>query len=181
MSDPNAVLGFWFEDTPKEAWFKVDPEFDRLLRERFGDLYEDAKAGRLDSWADTAEGALALVVVLDQFSRNMFRGTSAAFARDAKARAIADLAVARGFDRTLSPPKRGFLYLPFEHSESLDDQKRCVALFGAAGDDADGLLWAVKHLRIIERFGRFPHRNRILGRESTPEEVEFLTQPDSSF
>lgn len=144
-------------------------------------MHENALAGRLDAWAESIDGALALVIALDQFPRNMFRGTPRAFAADAKAREIADQAISRGFDRVLLPPKRGFLYLPFEHSEKLEDQKRCVALFEAAGDDADGLLWAVKHLRIIERFGRFPHRNRILGRESTPEEIEFLTQPDSSF
>ena len=181
MTASAGVLRFWFDETPREAWFKLDQEFDQRVRDRFLSLHEDAALDRLDGWAETVDGALALVIVLDQFPRNMFRGTPAAFATDAKAREIADRSVKRGFDRALLPPRRGFLYLPFEHSESLDDQKRCVALFEAAGDDSEGLEWAIKHLRIIERFGRFPHRNRILGRESTPEEIEFLTQPGSSF
>jgi uncharacterized protein (DUF924 family) len=181
------VLDFWFgaTDSPefgtyREAWFTVDFAFDQSVRERFLDDYRRAAADALDGLAATAEGALALVVMLDQFPRNMFRGTAAAFATDSKALGIADAALACGFDRTLRPLQRLFLYLPFEHSEQLADQERSVALFQALGD-AKLLDAAVRHRDIICRFGRFPHRNKALGRASTPEEAAFLAEPGSSF
>lgn len=181
------VLNFWFgaPDSPafgsyREAWFTVDPAFDQAVRERFLDDHRRAADGALDGLAATAKGALALVVMLDQFPRNMFRGTAAAFATDPKALAIADAALARVLDRTLRPVQRLFLYLPFEHSERLADQERSVVLFEALGD-AKLLDVAVRHRDIIRRFGRFPHRNKALGRASTPEEAAFLAEPGSSF
>jgi len=181
------VLDFWFgpSDSPefgtyRDAWFVVDPTFDQIARERFLNDYRRAAEGRLDGLAATAEGALALVILLDQFPRNMFRGSTQAFATDTKARAIADVALVRGFDRAMLPVQRLFLYLPFEHSETPADQERAVALFEALGD-AKLLEYAVQHRDIVRRFGRFPHRNQILGRASTAEERAFLAEPGSPF
>jgi uncharacterized protein (DUF924 family) len=184
------VLDFWFgrEGEPgygefREAWFKRDPEFDRLIRDRFEPLYEEAAAGELDDWKEEARSCLALVIVLDQFPRNMYRGDPRTYATDAKAQEIADYAVDRALDRELPPSQRGFLYMPFMHSENLEHQCRSVELFyGLEGARESGSPdYAVRHMEIIERFGRFPHRNEILGRQTTPEEAEFLTQPGSSF
>ena len=186
-----AVNGFWFGDADDPAygqdrpqWFKKDPAFDTEIEARFLKVIDNAAAGHLDMMAESPEGAVALVVILDQFPRNVFRGDARAFAHDHKALAIARRAVERGFDAEVMAVMRKFLYLPFEHSERLDDQRRAVELFEALageGGDADGLHWAHKHLDIIERFGRFPHRNAALGRPSTAEEEQFLTQPGSSF
>lgn len=178
---------FWF-GTPgspdrgrkREAWFKADDAFDAEIRSHFLADLETAARGGFDSMADGSIGALALIILLDQFPRNMFRGTPRAFATDPKARSIAEATVAQGFDQTLTGIERAFVYLPFEHSERLEDQDRSVALFEALGD-AESLDYAVQHRVIIERFGRFPHRNAILGRESTPEEEAFLKEPGSSF
>src|SRR5262249_9761011 len=137
------------------------------------DTYVAAAAGLLAAWEEDAESALALLIVLDQFPRNMFRGDPRIYAADPVARAVADRAIARGFDRRYAPPERQFFYLPLEHSENLADQERCGALNRAA-EDADGVKWAEIHADIIRRFGRFPHRNRILGRTTTPEEQAFL-------
>src|SRR5262249_29385036 len=139
---------------------------------RFLATYEAAAAGRL-AWDETPEGALALVIVLDQFPRNMFRGSPRAFAADPLARQVAGRAVARGFDQRFAVPERGFFYLPLEHSEEVADQERCVALNRASGD-ADAVKWAELHADIIRRFGRFPHRNKLFGRVTTPEEQAFL-------
>ena len=184
------VLDFWFgrEGEPgygefREAWFKKDPEFDQLIRDRFEPLYEQAAAGELDGWKMEARSCLALVILLDQFPRNMYRGDPRTYATDHKAHEIAEYAVDRALDRELPPVQRGFLYMPFMHSENLEHQRRSVELFrGLEGvAEADSTEYAVGHMKIIERFGRFPHRNEILGRQTTPEEAEFLTQPGSSF
>ena len=169
---PGEVLAFW-QSAGADKWFTKDDALDTAIRDRFLATYEAAAAGRLAHWETTAEGMLALLIVLDQFPRNMFRGSARTYAADPLARAIADRALARGFDRAVTPALRTFFYLPFEHSENLADQERCVALNRAAGD-ADGLKWAELHADIIRRFGRFPHRNDVLGRATTPEEQAFL-------
>ncbi len=177
---PDEVLRFWFEETPPDRRFRADPKFDAEIARRFGDAVEAAGRGELDHWQETPEGALALVVLLDQFPRNIHRGSPRAFAFDAKAREVARRAIAAGFDRKLPRGRRAFFYLPFEHSEDLTDQVRAVHLFATLGDE--GLLdWAFRHWRIVARFGRFPHRNAVLGRTSTPEEERFLATPGSGF
>jgi len=169
---PEGVLSFWRAAGPKR-WFAVDPAFDAEIRERFLATHEAAASGRLSAWEDTAEGSLALLIALDQFPRNMFRGAARAFSTDAQALAAARRAIARGFDRAISMPERNFFYLPFQHSENIADQERCCALCEATGD-AEAVKWADIHLDVIRRFGRFPHRNAALGRVSTPEEIAFL-------
>lgn len=178
MTDPRAaqVLDFWFTPGMERRWFTADTDLDRQLAERFGQDLAQAAQGQLDHWLDDAQGALALVILLDQMPRNVFRGKYQAFAFDSKALAVAEGALLRGHARGLPPLRRRFLYLPFEHSESLADQKYCVALFEADGDDPEGLEYARQHLAVIERFGRFPHRNAALERENTPEEEEYLAQ-----
>lgn len=186
-----ALLDFWFGapgtpecDAYREIWFKSDPAFDADLAVRFGDDHRRAKAGGCDLWLDDPAAALALVLLLDQLPRNTERGRPAAFACDAVARAAARTALDRGHDRGLVPVRRGFLYLPFEHSEDLTDQELSVALFTAmpVGPRYDSALdYARRHHAIIARFGRFPHRNLALGRRSTAEEEEFLREPNSSF
>ena len=166
------VLAFWRE-AGAERWYTRDADFDATMRERFLDLWQDAAAGRLASWEDSDDGALALVIVLDQFPRNMFRGLAKAFSSDALAREVAVRALARGVDARTDPPLQQFLYLPFMHSEDLADQIRCVDLFHG-GDDPENLRYAEVHADIIRRFGRFPHRNRVLGRTTTPEEQAYL-------
>src|SRR5262245_54558001 len=157
---PADVLRFWRAAGP-DRWYAKDDAFDTAIREQFLSTYEAAAAGTLSDWEASAEDALALVIVLDQFARNMFRNEGRAFAADPLARAVADRAIARGYDRELEPTERQFLYLPFEHCETLADQERCVALFRALGD-ADLVKWAELHADIIRRFGRFPHRNAVL-------------------
>jgi uncharacterized protein (DUF924 family) len=168
---PAEIVAFWRDAGPKK-WFKKDAAFDAEIARRFMPAYEAAAAGVLSEWEATAEGALALLLLLDQFPRNMFRNSARAFAADPLARAVADRAIGRGFDMTF-PAERGFFYLPFEHSELLADQDRCVALCRATGN-ADTLKWAELHADIIRRFGRFPHRNSVLGRATTADEQEFL-------
>ena len=172
IDSPESVLAFWREAGSKK-WFTKDSAFDEAIRARFLETYQTAAAEKLSGWERTAEGALALVIVLDQFPRNMFRGDARTYAADALARAVAERALARSFDRQVPSPEWQFFYLPFEHSESLPDQERCCALFAAAGD-ADLLKWAELHADIIRRFCRFPHRNGVLGRATTPEEQAFL-------
>lgn len=187
MGDPAEVLGFWFGVTPGAArpeWFRKDAPFDAAIRERFGAVHEAAARRELDAWRAAPESMLALVVVLDQFSRNLHRGDARAFSQDAYALACANEALARGDDKVLLPVQRQFLYLPLEHSEDLADQERCIGLMRALEEfeQTRGLTeWAVKHRDIVARFGRFPHRNAALGRASTPEEIEFLKQPGSRF
>jgi len=156
-----------------QRWFTKDAAFDDEIRRRFLALHEDAAAGRLVGWETTAEGTFALLILLDQFPRNMFRGQARAFATDSMARAIAAGALVHGFDAQAPDGMRGFFYLPFEHSENLADQERAVSFYNATGD-ADGLKWAELHADIIRRFGRFPHRNAALDRATTPDEQAFL-------
>jgi uncharacterized protein (DUF924 family) len=172
IASPESVLAFWRE-AGHDKWFKKDVAFDDAIRTRFLETYEAAAAEKLSEWERTAEGALALVIVLDQFPRNMFRGHARAFAADPLARAVAVRALERGFDRQTALPARQFFYLPFEHSETMADQEKCCELFAATGD-ADLLKWAELHANIIRRFGRFPHRNAALGRAMAPEEQSFL-------
>jgi uncharacterized protein (DUF924 family) len=169
---PQAVLAFWREAGPKK-WFTKDTVFDDAIRTRFLSTYEAGAAGKLADWENTAEGALALVIALDQFPRNMFRGSARAFAADPLARQVSNRAIAKGFDGLVPQDERQFFYLPFEHSELLADQERCMALFRALGD-AESLKWAELHADIIRKFGRFPHRNAALGRTTTAEEQVFL-------
>jgi uncharacterized protein (DUF924 family) len=185
------VLDFWFghEGEPeygqfREAWFRKDPEFDARVTKQFSDLYEEAAVGNLDGWLDDAESCLALVIVLDQFPRNMFRGGGRIHAEDDRALGASKYAVEHALDRELPAFQRMFLYMPFMHSENVEDQRRSVELFERlAGEEGapDVVSYAVGHRDIVEQFGRFPHRNEILGRETTPEEAVFLTKEGSSF
>lgn len=176
------VLDFWFVETAPVQWFQKNDVFDDMIRERFLPLYEMAKDGFCDAWKKDADGVLALCIVLDQFPRNMFRETPQAFATDGKALVISREAISKGFDQVLIPGKRRFLYLPFEHSENIDDQKQCVAFFEAMKEeDPLGYEYAIRHLRIIEKFGRFPHRNEALGRVNTLEETAYLAEPGAGF
>lgn len=179
-AEAQAVLDFWFAETEPEKWFRKDDGFDASVRARFADLYDRAAAGGCEGWSETPRGCLALIIVLDQFPRNMFRGAARSFATDAAACALTKLALDRGFDATLSVREKQFLYMPLQHSEDATDQALSVERNGATGD-AELLKYAEAHKRIIDRFGRFPHRNDILGRATTPEEAAFLTQPGSSF
>lgn len=172
LPSPADIVAFWRKAGP-EKWFAKDAAFDAEIRQRFLPAYEAAAAGRLDDWQGTAEGAYALLILLDQFPRNLFRGSPQAFATDAKALAIARHAVATGFDKSYEPPEQRFLYMPFMHSEALHDQEHCIALCAAA-DDADGVKYAEIHRDIIRDFGRFPHRNAVLGRKTTAAEQAFL-------
>jgi uncharacterized protein (DUF924 family) len=167
------LLAFW-RAAGAARWFRADPSFDAELRERFLPLHEAAVAGELADWASHAEGALALVLLLDQFPRNAFRGTARMYAGDALARAAADAAIGAGFDRAVDPALRGFFYLPFMHSEQLADLDRCVQLNEAVGGES--LRFARHHRDIVARFGRFPHRNALLGRASTEAEKRFLAE-----
>jgi uncharacterized protein (DUF924 family) len=166
------VVAFWRDAGPKK-WFEKNDAFDREIRERFGALHAEAAAGKHDGWAETAEGALALLILFDQFSRNLFRGSAETYAKDAKAREIAHRAIAAGFDRQVDPDIRKFFYMPLMHSESILDQERCVALSHALGD-AGTFEYARHHAGIVRRFGRFPHRNALLGRHTGPAEQAFL-------
>ena len=167
------VLRFWFEEIPREAWFRKDAAFDARIAERFVALHGQLSRVDPDGVLASPESALAAVIVLDQFSRNMFRGQPKSFASDALALEIAERAIAAGFDRRLSPDGRVFLYLPFEHSENPAVQARCIDLYTTLGI-AEFIPYAKGHKDIIDRFGRFPHRNAILGRSSTAEEIEFM-------
>ena len=189
QSKPARVLLFWFGGPGEHGkrhkrWFEKNPDFDREIRERFLSLYEEAAVGQLSYLKESAASCLALIVVLDQFPRNMFRGTRRAFAADTLALDAARHALAQGYDRTMLPVERLFTYLPFEHSETLADQLTACELCSslqAFEETADVHRFAVVHRDIVARFGRFPHRNAILGRASTPEEIEFLKQPGSGF
>jgi len=174
------VLSFWFEETKPDQWFKKEEAFDARIRERFLALHAALTARRQEELVTDARTALAAVIVLDQFSRNMFRNTPRAFAADPQALAVAQVAIARGFEAALTKDERVFLYLPFEHSEDRGVQARSVALMATLADP-ELSKWSEAHRAIIDRFGRFPHRNRVLGRVSTAEELEFLRGPGSSF
>jgi uncharacterized protein (DUF924 family) len=172
LASAHDVVSFW-QAAGYDRWFKKDTAFDDEIRTRFLATHEAAAAGKLAGWEQNAEGALALLILLDQFPRNMFRGTSQAFASDVLARDVARRAIARGADQRIDPVLLEFLYLPFMHSEHLPDQLHCVALFQNT-DNAENLKYAREHADIIRRFGRFPHRNRLLGRDTTPDEQAFL-------
>jgi len=171
IATPAEILAFW-RDAGPDKWFTRDDALDAAIREKFLATYEAAAAGQLADWERSAEGTLALLIVLDQFPRNMFRGDARTYAADSQARAVAHRALKRGCDQDVPEAERGFFYLPFMHSEDMDDQLRCVALYREAGDA--NLSYAERHADIIRRFGRFPHRNAILGRETTPEEQAYL-------
>ena len=172
-----ALVRFWCEAGPGR-WFRRDEAFDAVLRARFGDLQRAAVEGGFEDWEGTARGALALVLLVDQLPRNLHRGAAAAFAGDARARAVADRALARGYDHEVGPDLAVFFIMPFEHAEDAAAQARAVALFeahvAAHGDPRRHLRYARLHAALIARFGRFPHRNAALGRESTPEELAYL-------
>ncbi|MCC3428302.1 MAG: DUF924 domain-containing protein [Microcoleus sp. PH2017_01_SCD_O_A] len=187
----NEVLDFWFgrSNSPEfgkvqKKWFEKDADFDTEVRSLFLAEYELAASGKLYSWQDSPENCLALIILLDQFPRNMFRENPQAFATDSKALAAAQHAVNNNFDRELLTVQKWFIYLPFEHSENLEHQEKSVELFRQLSGEPDSnsvIDFAVRHFKIIERFGRFPHRNQILGRDTTPAEAEFLKQPGSGF
>ena len=171
------ILDFWFEETKPAQWFQKNSEFDREISDRFLNDYNLCREGVYDGWQEEAKGCLALCILLDQFPRNMFRGSARAFKTDAQALLIARHAIGQGFDKTLDIAERRFIYLPYEHSENLSDQKTSVSLFEDIKDeDPQGYEYALKHLEVIERFGRFPHRNDVLGRENTDEEEKYLAQ-----
>jgi uncharacterized protein (DUF924 family) len=170
---PDQVLDFWFSKRARKRWFRSTPAFDGEITERFEETWRAAARGELDDWTGTPEGAVALVIVLDQLPLNMYRGKPESFRTESAARAVAARAIERGLDARLSDAHKSFLYIPFMHSEDLRDQDRGIALYEQAGL-ADGLKWAGHHREIIRRFGRFPHRNRILGRPDTPEEAAWL-------
>jgi uncharacterized protein (DUF924 family) len=172
MSTPADILAFWRE-AGRDRWYSKDDGFDAEVRRRYLDLWHKAAAGELSSWEAGDDGALALTIVLDQFPRNMFRGDARTYATDPLAREVAGRAIARGADAQIDPVLVEFLYMPFMHSEDLPDQLRCVELFRATGN-AENLGYAERHADIVRRFGRFPHRNRLLGRTTTAAEQAFL-------
>lgn len=185
MIQPEHVLRFWFGHGPlvqRQVWFATDAAFDRACT-AFADAATAARNGDCRHWAETPRGTLALLLLLDQFPRNLHRGSPEAFATDAQARDVAYAAIARGFDLPLHPVERGFVYLPFQHSEDQADQDRSVALFAtlAPALGAETSDYAERHRGVIRRFGRFPHRNRALGRASTPEEAAYLAEPGAGF
>ncbi len=187
---PSDVLEFWFSEQSRALWFEKNAAFDEAIRARFEDTVRAAAAGELEHWERTAPGALALVIVLDQFPRNLYRGSARAFAADPRAREVADRAMSRRLDQDIPLAQRHFLFLPFEHSESTGDQERSIALFQAWAEAHDGpardraleqMRYVHRHAEIVARFGRFPHRNEALGRESTEAEIAFLREPMSGF
>lgn len=187
---PQDVLDFWFgapgsaeHDTSRPLWFKRSAATDAQIRERFGATVETALAGGLDAWAQEPRSTLALIILLDQFTRNIYRDSPRAFAGDERAQRLALVLVDSGADRQLSRHERWFAYMPLLHAEALPLQERAVELFRALAADglADPLDWAIRHCEVVRRFGRFPHRNETLGRVSTPEEESFLRQPGSRF
>ena len=174
------ILKFWFDEIDPSQWWSKDDAFDRLITERFADVHAQAIRCELFVWRETADGRLAEVIVLDQFSRNIFRDSPLAFAADSLALALSQEAILAGADEALSPVQRSFLYMPFMHSESLCIHRVAMDLYESNGVRSN-LDFEIKHKEIIERFGRYPHRNRILGRESTAEEIRFLQQAGSGF
>lgn len=170
---PSDVLEFW-AGIGSKGWWTKNPEVDAQIRQRFGQLHQDACDGRLDDWAQTPDGALALIIVLDQFSRNLFRSSPKAFEQDEKALKIAKFAINKGQDKQANPTLRLFFYLPFEHSEKLKDQEQSLRLLETFNDSPDFMKAVIEHHDIINRFGRFPHRNEVLGRETTAEEQAYL-------
>ena len=182
LASPRDILDFWFKQIPSESWFKSDPAVDATIRERFEETWRAASAGTLRDWTNSKDGGLAYVILLDQFSRNMFRGSANAYATDGLAREAARHAIARGFDLELPVAARHFLYMPLMHSEALADQEDCVRLMRERlGEAHFSYPFAVRHRDSIARFGRFPARNSALGRQDTPEEIEFLRENPIGF
>lgn len=176
------VISFWFEETMPQQWFQKNDVFDQEIKERFLVTYEMARKDLCNDWARDADGVLALCLVLDQFPRNIFRGSAKAFETDKKILLIVKETLHKGYDALLNPVKRKFMYMPFMHSEDISDQKKSVSLFEMMkGDDPLSYDYAVKHLEVIEKFGRFPHRNEVLGRQSTEEELKYLQLPGAGF
>ncbi len=176
---PQSIVEFWFSDKVRPLWFQSTPQFDAQLRESYELIWQQAAAGELDNWALTPVGALALVIVLDQFPLNMYRGDALCFSTEAKSREVAKQAIEQNLDVELTDEQKAFLYMPFMHSESMQDQDKSVSLYEAAGL-ADNLKFALHHRDIVRRYGRFPHRNKILGRQSTEVEQAYL-QSDEAF
>ena len=174
------IIDFWFDETEPAAWWRKDSVFDASIRQRFLSLHQAAARCELSPWRDQPQGRLAEIIVLDQFSRNLYRDDARAFACDPLALALAQETVRAGLDRQLYPVMRAFVYMPFMHSESALIHQQAVDLFDQAGMESN-LEFEYKHKAIIDRFGRYPHRNQVLGRESTPDELEFLRQPGSAF
>lgn len=170
---PQDIIDFWFADSTRELWFDSTPEFDADLRERYRQTWEQARRGELDQWLETAEGCVALAIVLDQFPLNMFRGGAESFSTEAQSREVAHVAIERGFDGELETDRKAFLYMPFMHSEAIEDQQLALRLFDQPGLESN-LRFARHHHDIVSRFGRFPHRNVALGRDSTEAEIEYL-------
>ena len=179
IATSDEMLSFWFSERVKTLWYNSTPEFDEELRQKYLDTYQAALNGELSAWEDTPQGALALVICLDQFPLNMFRNKVESFVGEAPSRQIAARAIEKGFDQSLGGSQKAFLYLPYMHSEDMADQDRVLELFSKAGLE-DNLKWAKHHRGIVVRFGRFPHRNAILGRQSTSEEIAYL-QSDEAF
>jgi len=175
---PSEILTFWFSDRVKPLWFNSTPEFDAELKENYQDIYAAALSGDLSEWQNSSEGCVALVVILDQFPLNMYRGLAESFDGEAKAREIAKGAISKGIDEQIPDEQKAFLYMPLMHSENLADQDLCVSLFEAAGLK-ENLRFARHHQEIVRRFGRFPHRNKILGRTSSKEELEYLNSKEA--
>lgn len=175
---PQEIVDFWFSDEVRKLWFNSTAEFDALLRERYIGLWEQAVAGELDHWGQTSEGSLALVILLDQFPLNMFRGDARGFSSEAQSRMIAGAAIEQGFDQQLDVEQRAFLYMPYMHSESLADQQQALELFDQEGLEGN-LRFARHHHDIVARFGRFPHRNDMLGRDSSAAEIEYLNSKEA--
>ena len=174
------IINFWFKEiTPKQWWVK-DLDFDKLIKSRFLEIYKSAAQGELVNWRNQAMSSLAEIIILDQFPRNMFRDSAQAFATDPLAVCLTQVAVDKGFDQKLDPTMRAFLYMPLMHSESIEIHKSAELLFSAPGMESN-YDFEIKHKKIIDRFGRYPHRNNILGRPSSEDEIEFLKEPNSSF
>ncbi len=177
---PQVIIKFWFEEIDRKLWFSKNDEFDKILADTFFPIYIAAKSNELYEWRETIEGRLAEIILLDQFSRNFFRNSSQSFATDPLSLCLAQEAVSQKLDLKLSIKQRAFLYMPYMHSESMLIHQQAIKLFSIDGLE-DNLRFEIHHKKIIELFGRYPHRNKLLGRESTPEEIKFLTQPGSSF
>lgn len=174
------ILNFWFKETEPVCWFKKDPQFDEIIWLRFGPIHQAASRGECFRWRDTIDGRLAEIIILDQFSRNIFRNDARAFAYDNMALVLAQEAILINQAQLLPPKMRAFVYMPLMHSESLVIHAEAIRLFSEPGLE-ENLAYEIKHHEILQRFGRYPHRNAVLGRKSTPEEIEFLKEPGSSF
>ena len=172
------IVEFWFAEETSKLWYNSNPEFDQLLTDRYLETWQQAARGELDHWMESAEGCLALVIILDQFPLNMFRGQAKSFSTEAKSREVAAVAIEKGFDQNLPLEQRAFVYMPYMHSESLADQDRSLELFDVPGLEGS-LRFAHHHRAIVEKFGRFPHRNKALGRTSSEAEIDYLNSKEA--